>query len=667
VPRTSERRSTHRRVDRIVIECVTPELDGGRYPVKRIVGDVVEVGADIFREGHDLLSAQVVYRGPDETAWSRAPMRYDYDADRWFASFTVDRIGRWLFDVEAWSDAFGDWRAKLEKRVAAEQDVSTDLLTGAQLVRTAARALRSGAARASLIQTARVLEDRRQLSIEQRVRRALDADLLALMTGNDRQSDLTRYHHQLAITVDRERARFAAWYEMFPRSQRADATHATLDDAADALPRIAELGFDVVYLPPIHPVGRSFRKGKNNTLEAAPDDVGSPWAIGNEHGGHEAIEPGLGTIDDFDRFVARAHQLGMEIALDYALQCSPDHPWVKEHPDWFHVRPDGTIAYAENPPKKYQDIYPLNFWCADRDGLWAACRDVLLHWIEHGVKIFRVDNPHTKPMAFWEWVIREVQGIHPDVIFFSEAFTRPKKMKHLAKLGFTMSYTHFTWKNSAWEIREYLTELTTPPTSEYFRGNLFANTPDILHEYLVRGGRPAFRIRLLLAATLLPSYGIYSGFELGENVPLRPGSEEYLDSEKYQLRPRDWDAPGHINDDVALINRIRREQPALRQYTNLTFLPGENERILFYMKEAGAESLLIAVTTNPQHAEETMVHVPLEKLGIAANEPFVVEDLLTGAKYTWRGVRNYVRLDPAGPVGHVLRIVKASPLPRAGD
>jgi starch synthase (maltosyl-transferring) len=424
---------------------------------------------------------------------------------------------------------------------------------------------------------------------------------------------------------------------------------------------VAELGFDVLYLPPIHPIGRSFRKGKNNALTPEPDDIGSPWAIGNEHGGHTAIEPALGTIDDFDRFVARARDRGIEIALDYALQCSPDHPWVTEHPDWFHTRPDGTIAYAENPPKKYQDIYPLNFWCADRDRLWAACRDILLYWIEHGVTIFRVDNPHTKPLAFWEWVIQDIQSAHPDVIFFAEAFTRPKKMKYLAKVGFTTSYTYFTWKNTAWELRDYLTELTQSPMVEYYRGVLFANTPDILHEYLVEGGPPAFRIRLLLAATLLPSFGIYSGFELFENVPLRPGSEEYLDSEKYQLRQRNWDTPESLDDEIALLNGIRREHPALQRYDNLRFLPSDNDRVLCYLKRApsdapDADDLLIAVTTDPHDAQETVVHVPIAELGIEPEAPYIVHDLLTGKRYSWRGERNYARLDPAVSPGHLFRI-----------
>jgi len=450
----------------------------------------------------------------------------------------------------------------------------------------------------------------------------------------------------------------------------------------------------VVYLPPIHPIGPTFRKGRNNSLTPEPQDVGSPWAIGNEHGGHCAIEPALGTLDDFDRFVATARDLDLEVALDYALQCSPDHPWLKEHPEWFFVRPDGSIKYAENQPKKYQDIYPLNFWCADRYNLWNACRDIVMFWIGHGVRTFRVDNPHTKAFAFWEWLIQEVQDAHPDTIFFSEAFTRPKRMNSLAKLGFTMSYTYFTWKNSSWELRDYLHELTASPIVEYYRGNLFTNTPDILNEYLVNGGRPAFRIRLLLAATLSPLYGIYSGFELCENVPLHEGSEEYFDSEKYQLRPRNYDAPGNITEDIQRINRLRREHVALQRNANLTFHTSENPTVLFYRKSAAEPAvqwtdgrplhvpapvlrslgagprtrdgdLLIAVNTDPHHPQETMVQVPIHDMGIDEERPYVVHDLLTGARYTWRGTRNFVRLDPAQQPGHVLLVEQEDVEPAA--
>lgn len=689
--KSPDRRVRARRMEHIVIECVTPELDGGRHPVKRVVGDTVWVGADIIKEGHDQLAAHAIYRGPGDDEWSTVPLEYDFDSDRWYGAFPVDRIGRWIFTVEAWTDRFVTWRSELKKKIDAGHQLHTELAEGAELIRAASRTTRSAAARASLIMTAKILDDRRSdFSIERRIQRAFDDDLLALMREHHRATDLTRCRRELAIVVDRERARFASWYEMFPRSQTAPTPDApprpgTFADAAARLPHLAELGFDVVYLPPIHPIGRAFRKGKNNSTSPEPDDVGSPWAIGNEDGGHTAIDPGLGTLEDFDSFVGMARNLGMEVALDYALQCSPDHPWVKEHPEWFFIRPDGTIKYAENPPKEYQDIYPLNLWCEDRQALWDACRDVFLFWIGHGVRTFRVDNPHTKPLAFWEWVIADVQRDHPDAIFFSEAFTRPKRMKSLAKLGFTMSYTYFTWKNSSAELREYLSELTQTPMVEYYRGNLFANTPDILHEYLVHGGRPAFRIRLLLAGTLSPLYGIYSGFELGENVPVRPGSEEYLDAEKYQLRPRNYEAEGNLNADIGRLNAIRRAHPALQRCANLTFHPSENPTILFYRKAAheplvqwvGARAqqlpptitqafddqppmnggdILVAVNTDPYHAQETMVHVPIHEMGIDDDQPYVVRDLLTDVRYTWRGVRNFVRLDPAEQPGHVLLV-----------
>jgi starch synthase (maltosyl-transferring) len=535
--------------------------------------------------------------------------------------------------------------------------------------------------------------------MEERIQRALDDEFLALMEEHYRPLDLTGFHHELSITVDRERAQFGAWYELFPRSQVAHETgvslrHGTFADAA------GRLCHDWPHSGSTSCISRrsirlAARFERVKTIRSRPTRMTSE-SVGdrNENGGHTAIEPALGTLEDFDRFVQSARDLDLELALDYALQCSPDHPWVREHPDWFFIRPDGTIKYAENPPKKYQDIYPLNFWCDDRVGLWNACRDVLLFWIAHGIKIFRVDNPHTKPLAFWEWIIRDIQSVHPDVIFFAEAFTRPKRMKSLAKLGFTMSYTYFTWKNSAFELREYFEELAASPMVEYFRGNLFANTPDILNEYLVKGGRPAFRVRLLLAGTLLPSYGIYSGFELCENVPVREGSEEYLDSEKYQIRSRDYCAPGNINADIARLNLLRREHRALQQYSNLSFHTSENPLILFYRKAARSPSvqwpgqepvtippkiatqlandasrvdegesagdILVAVNTDPASVQESMVHVPIDAMGIDDDEPYVVRDLLTGARYTWRGARNYVRLDPAVQPGHLLLVERGT-------
>jgi len=649
---------------RVIIECVSPTVDFGRFPVKRIVGESCEVGADVYKDGHDLLAGRIRYRGPGEVEWRYTPLTFDFNVDRWLGSFPLERIGRWELTVEAWTDIFETWRTGLEKKIAANQDVDMELREGALLTEATARRVKFGDARRTITQAARLLQDS-TASADERRRMALSPELTALMREHFVPRDLTTYDHELSVTVDRDRAQFAAWYEIFPRSQgEKPGVHGTFVTAARELERIAKMGFDVVYLPPIHPIGRKFRKGRNNSLTLQEGDVGSPWAIGNDDGGHTAVNPALGTLAEFEQFVRDAGALGMEVSLDYALQCSPDHPWVREHPDWFHIRPDGSIQYAENPPKRYQDIYPLDYWCDDREALWAACRDILLFWMERGVRTFRVDNPHTKPFAFWEWMIADIQRDHPDVIFFAEAFTRPKRMRRLAKLGFTMSYTYFTWKNTATELREYLTELTQTEVAEYLRGNLFANTPDILHEYLQHGGRPAFRVRLLLASTLLPLYGIYSGYELSEDVPVRAGSEEYLNSEKYEIRCRDWNAAGNLQGEIALLNRVRGENRALQLYRNLTFHPTENDNVLFYVKRVPGNDLLIVVNLDPLRPQETMVHVPLDLLRIGPDEPFIVEDQLTGARYTWRGVGNYVRLDPQRQPGHLFKIVE---LPRRGE
>jgi starch synthase (maltosyl-transferring) len=627
-----------------------------------VIGDGFEVSADIFRDGHDLIKARVRYRSHEDADWKVAPLVFGYDSDRWSGGFPLDRLGLWSYTIDAWTDRFGTWRRDLQKKLDAGQDVAPELLEGAAMVDAAARRAKFGEARTTLKRWSTLLKGPTR-DVGERTRAALDLTLLALMEEHFPPEGLTTYRKELEVWVDREQARFAAWYEMFPRSQTTvEGGHGTFADAERALPRIAGLGFDVIYLPPIHPVGVTKRKGPNNTPDGGSEAVGSPWAIGSEYGGHTAVDPRLGTVADFERFVDAAHRLNMEIALDYALQCSPDHPWLKEHPDWFFIRPDGSIKYAENPPKKYEDIYPINFWCADRENLWNACLDILLFWIERGVNTFRVDNPHTKPFAFWEWAIAEVRSRHPQVIFLAEAFTRPKKMKYLAKLGFSESYTYFTWRNTSYELRDYLTELTQTPMREYFRGNFFANTPDILHEYLQTGDRPAFRVRLILAATLSSLYGIYSGFELCENIPLREGSEEYLHSEKYEVRVRDWDAPGNLNAEIAAINRIRRENRALQLYTNVSFHHSENDQTLFYVKSAedfgGRNDILVVVNLDPHRIHETAVHVPLDLLRLDPAAPYVVEDLLTGARYTWRGERNYVRLDPAVQVAHVLRVVR---------
>lgn len=657
----------------IIVNAVTPAVDGGRFAAKRLVGGIVTVAANAFKDGHDKLRARVRYRGPagpsGAAEWRTAAMRYDDATDRWTGAFTVDAIGMWCYTVEAWTDTFETWRSGLHKKYDAGQDVSLELIEGSRMIDAAARRTRFGTGRRALETAARTLAGQpagdAPGDMHARVAAALAPELRGAMAEYAPPSDLTAYARELPLLVERRRAGFAAWYEFFPRSATDDpAVHGTFRQAEEMLPRIAALGFDVVYLPPIHPIGVTHRKGKNNALVAGPDDVGSPWAIGGAEGGHAAVHPQLGTIEDFDRFVARAAALGLEVALDYALQCAPDHPWVREHPDWFRARADGTIAYAENPPKKYQDIYPLDFWTADREGLWNACRDALLFWAEHGVRTFRVDNPHTKPFAFWEWVIAEVRRVYPDAVFLSEAFTLPNKLLHLAKVGFSQSYTYFTWKTEKWQIEQWLGEFLSPEVTEYHRGNLFPNTPDILHESLVEGGRPMFRQRLVLAGTLSPVWGMYSGFELSENVPVRPGSEEYLDSEKYEIRVRDYAEPGNLDFDILRLNSIRRAEPALQRQDNLTFHPISDDRMLFFRK-AGREGvdadLLVVVNLDPHVARYAWLDVPIGAMNIGPDQPYEVEDLLTGARYVWRGARNYVRLDPRYEPAHVLRVAPRRP------
>ena len=639
----------------LVIENVAPKLDGGRYPIKRVIGNVIEVSADIFKDGHDLIAARVLYRRPGEASSRIAPFNYAFDVDRWHGSFKADQIGLWQYDVEAWPDRFGTWRSDLGKRLNAGQDVRPELLEGAALLARLADKL-TGAAKVLIGDAAKRLGTP-GLALDERLKIAFAEDVYELVRAPLFADEASRLERPLEVYVDRAEAVFSAWYELFPRSQgREPGKHGTFADTTRRLPEIAALGFDVIYLPPIHPIGVTHRKGRNNSPSCVPGDVGSPWAIGGKEGGHTAVHPELGTLADFEVLVASAKDFGLEIALDFALQCSPDHPWVKEHPEWFFVRPDGSIRYAENPPKKYEDIYPINFWCKDRQGLWNACRDAVLFWIARGVKIFRVDNPHTKPLSFWEWLIRDVQAAHPEAIFLSESFTRPKRMNSLGKLGFTQSYTYFTWKNSAWELKNYLTELTRTDMADYYRPNFFANTPDILHEFLQTGGRPAFRLRLLLAATLSPTYGIYSGYELCENQAVHHGSEEYLDSEKYEIRVRDWNAPGNIKQDISRLNRIRREEPALHQLTNVSFLNTDYDAILAFKKSVPGNDLIVVVNLDPHAMHETMIDVPLGELGIAPGEPYEMSDLLTGQRYTWRGARNYVRLDPVERVGHVFRV-----------
>jgi len=643
---------------RVVVENVYPEVDDGRFPVKRTVGETIAVSADVHADGHDQLAAVLMFRLQGSQEWSEVAMEAAGN-DRYTASFRVDSLGRYEYTIDGWIDRFSTWRGDLSKKFAAGQAVDSELLEGAQLLGALAPAA------PDLQRYADTLADT-ALPATTRLRTALDADLLRLVSVRADRSRATRYDRVLEVVVEPVRARYGAWYEMFPRSAGTDPSRSsTFEEASARLSYVAGMGFEVLYLPPIHPIGTSFRKGRNNTLTTAAGDPGSPWAIGSDAGGHKAVEPGLGTIDDFDRFVAVARQHGLEIALDLAYQASPDHPYVKEHPEWFRRRPDGSIKYAENPPKKYQDIYPINFESEAWPSLWRELKSIIEFWIGHGVKIFRVDNPHTKPYRFWQWALGEIKREHPETIFLSEAFTRPKVMKYLAKSGFSQSYTYFTWRNTAAELTEYFTELTQTDVREYMRPNLFANTPDILHEYLQHGGRPAFQVRLVLAATLGASYGIYSGFELAENVPVRPGSEEYVDSEKYQIRVRRFDDPASLAELIARVNEIRREHPALQRDWGLRFHSTDNPQLLCYSKrsEDGDDLILVVVNLDPVNMQHGFVQLPLAEWQLADGSMVPVTDLLTGDRYFWRGEWNYVRLDPQAQVAHILAVTLPAVLP----
>ena len=651
LPKPTEMRRT------VVIEDVAPVVDCGRYPAKREQGTRAEVSADIFKEGHDVLVAFVHYRERGEREWRESPMRV-VDNDRWAGGFTLEANARYDVAIEALADPFRSWRADLDTRVAAGQDVASELLEGAALIEAAAaRAALRGDGRADAEALKALAARVRGADRADALSAAGDEPLAALMDAYLDRGDAT-WCDPFEIVADRERARFAAWYELFPRSTGENGRHGTFKDAERQLERVAAMGFDVVYLPPIHPIGRAFRKGPNNTLSAGPDAPGSPWAIGGPEGGHTAVHPELGTLADFDHFVERARELGLEIALDFAIQASPDHPWVREHPEWFFHRPDGTVKYAENPPKKYQDVYPLNFHGDDPRPLWEEMRRTLEFWVGHGVRTFRVDNPHTKPVTLWEWLIRAVQTRFPDVIFLAEAFTRPKMMKALAKAGFTQSYTYFTWRNHKAELIEYFEEITRPPVADYFRGNLWPNTPDILHETLQRGGPPAFRMRLVLAATLSSLYGIYSGYELCENTPFAPGSEEYRYSEKYEIKTRDWNAPGNLVDFITRVNRIRREHRALQLYTNLRFYPSDDPHVLWYGKTTPErdDAVFVAANLDPAGRHASMIDVPIHDLGIAPDAPYRMHELLSGATFEWRGPRGYVDLDPRIAPAQIFRL-----------
>jgi starch synthase (maltosyl-transferring) len=590
---------------RIQIQHVQPQLGSGRYPTKRTVGDRVDVSAAVFRDGHEIIEAAVRFRAPGERRWREALMHHEGN-DRWSGHFEPDRCGRWQYRVEAWVDRFASWRWELQRKLEAEQeDLSSELAEGAALF------------------------DVESLTVEQALAN-LDSDRSEVVASDP-----------LELDVDRERARSGVWYELFPRSWGG------FSGVENLLPQLAELGFDVLYLPPIHPIGHTNRKGRNNSLTAAEGEPGSPWAIGSDEGGHTAVHPDLGTLEDFERLVVRARELEMDIALDFAIQCSPDHPWLKEHPEWFYRRPDGTLKYAENPPKRYQDIYNVNFDSEDWRGLWQALYDVVRFWVDRGVRVFRVDNPHTKPVAFWEWLIAEIRRDDPDVIFLAEAFTRPAMMRRLGQIGFGQSYTYFTWKNTKWELLEFMRDIVE--WSPFYRPNFFANTPDILHAYLQAGGRPAFEARLVLAATLSPTYGLYSGFEHCENVPLRPGSEEYLDSEKYESKQRRLDGP--LLPLVKRLNEIRRANPPLQRVDNIVFLETESEQLIAYAKREGDNVLLIAVNVDPFNETEGLAIVPAA-LGLPP--AFPVHDLLTDERYMWHTGRNFVRLNPGW--SHILRV-----------
>lgn len=643
---------------RVVITAVSPEIEGGRFPIKRTVGETVVIEANIFTDGHDALSATLLYRHEDEHEWRRATL-HPLGNDRWQGGFMVTVMGRYHYTLQAQINHFVSWQQAFAKRVEAGQEVSVDLLIGADLIEEASKRAMNDDAK-KLQEWAKMLRLARDSSLSARTQLALAENLGPLMEKYPDQRFTATYDKELIVVVDREKARFSAWYELFPRSCAVQAAqHGSLKDCEAHLPYVASMGFDVLYLPPIHPIGRTYRKGKNNTLDAGPDDPGSPWAIGAAEGGHKAIHPQLGTLEDLRRFAAKAKEHGLELALDLAFQCTPDHPYVKEHPEWFRHRPDGSIQYAENPPKKYQDIYPFDFETEHWQALWEELLSVVRFWFGQGVRIFRVDNPHTKPFGFWEWLITNVKKDCPDVLFLSEAFTRPQVMYRLAKLGFTQSYTYFTWRNTKTELVQYFTELTQTDVREYLHPNLWPNTPDILTEYLQLGGRPSFITRLVLAATLGANYGIYGpAFELCENRPRDLGSEEYLDSEKYEIRQWDLGQPHSLKDLIARVNQIRRDNPALQSDRNLQFHPIDNEQLICYSKQTddGANVVLVVVNLDPHHSHIGWMELSFDDLGFDPRQPYQVHDLLSGARYLWQGARNYVELHPQTMPAHIFRL-----------
>jgi starch synthase (maltosyl-transferring) len=634
---------------RVAVEAVTPEVDGGRFPAKRALGEQVTVEADIFADGHDALTCVMRYRHESVPGWTEVPMAPLVN-DRWRGDFTVTELGRYYFTVEGWVDPFETWSRQLAKRVEAGQDITLELQVAAGMVEAAA-------ARAGDPDAARLLAYAASLRKGQGSS-ALGKELGELMGKYPDRSEATTYSRELSILVDPERARFGAWYELFPRSAGAPGTHGTFQDVERRLPYISGMGFDVLYLPPIHPIGRTHRKGANNSTKAARGEPGSPWAIGSEEGGHKSVHPALGTLEDFRHLVKVAHEHGLSVALDIAFQCSPDHPYIREHPEWFRHRPDGSIRHAENPPKKYEDIVPLDFESESWRELWDELLSIVVFWMEQGVHIFRVDNPHTKPFPFWEWLIAKVKAANPRAIFLAEAFTRPKVMYRLAKAGFSQSYTYFAWRNTSWELAQYFSELTKTDVHEFFRPNLWPNTPDILTEYLQTGGRAAFGARLVLAATLGASYGIYGpAFELCEGRAREAGSEEYLDSEKYQLRSWDLESPDSLRELITVVNRIRHENRALQSDRGLRFHPTENDQLIAYTKSTPdlADVVLTVVNLDPHHTQTGMVTLPLDDLGIDRDRSYQAHELISGARYLWTGPRNYVEINPYAVPAQIFR------------
>ena len=654
---------------RVVIEQVQPQVNGGRYPVKRVLGDAVAITCAAFADGHDHVSGRLLYRREGERRWRTETLK-PIDNDLWSASFTVDALGPWQYTLQAWIDHFDTWTDDLAKRLAAQpdpnnpsanatpQDIPLAFRSGALLLeQTASRAKgRDAKQLEEVVASLRWLADQNAAFYEN----PITGEIKELASRYPDLALATKYEQDLDLWVDRERARYSTWYELFPRSASPDPTrHGTLLDVVERVPEIAAMGFDVLYMPPISPIGVAYRKGPNNSVTAQPGDLGSPWAIGAVEGGHKSILPELGTMADFKKLVAAAGKNGMELALDIAFQCSPDHPWVKEHPDWFIIRPDGSIQYAENPPKKYQDIYPLNFESPDWRGLWEELHSVFAYWIRHGVNIFRVDNPHTKALPFWEWCIAEIHKNHPDVLFLAEAFTRPHVMYSLAKGGFTQSYTYFTWRTEKAELQAYFEEITKPPVTDFFHPNIWPNTPDILHASLQTGGRPAFMQRLILAATLGANYGIYGpAYELAEGRPAKAVSEEYLDSEKYQIR--NWDRSNSISIAplVTRINQIRRENIALQSDLSLHFHPVDNPQLMCYSKVSGDNIILVAINLDPHNEQAGWVELDFKRLAIARDQAIDVEDLLTGAHYQWNGRSNYIALRPEVMPAHVFRVTR---------